>query len=522
MAIRFTAQTGNAITRSDPPASAFTWMAWIQLLSDENTWAILANFQSGGHAQLGTESDGVTLVLQDDSNASTGQALSLNTWYHVVWVHRSNADNELWINGVRVADSFAQAAPSGSLCVGAYAPGDFNYTATWAVADMKMWSAALSDGEVVQEMRTKRPLRTANLYSWLPTFAGVTERVKDYSGNGRDWSVTGTLTDEDNPPIPWGSIPLAVGNPSAGGTTYDKTGGATTVERAGGQDTLTRVETGGSTLIERAGGTDSIIRPEIGGAIQTARAGGSDTLTHSETGGASAVSSGGGADVVTHVEPGGAITVECAGGQDTTTRAETGGTQLVAIGGGADTVIAVETGGAASPLSGGGSDVSQYTEHGGAVQAASGGGSCEVIRDLVKVGGATSAFSAGGSDALTRIETGGASAALSASGAVSVIRPEAGGATLGASGGGVVSLSTIITKAGGARSALQAGGVDAMVYAESGGGTETLRGGGITGEMVLVAVALSLRGRSFTLHAGRRDFVLTARKPGSGSKAGQS
>ncbi|MCC7208325.1 MAG: hypothetical protein IT323_13540 [Anaerolineae bacterium] len=218
MSILFTAATGNAIWRSDPPTTAFTWMAWVAMLSDTNNWNILVCFSAGDRAQLGTQGDGTTLVLQDNNNDSAGYAMALSTWTHVCWVHRGDSDNELWVNGSLIADSFVQAAPTGNLVVGTWSASDPNYGGSWAVADMKLWSAAISGAEIAQEMYVKRPLRTANLYSWLPTWPGATERIKDYSGNGRDWSVTPTISDVDNPPISWGGVPLFTGNPVSGGT----------------------------------------------------------------------------------------------------------------------------------------------------------------------------------------------------------------------------------------------------------------------------------------------------------------
>jgi hypothetical protein len=75
------------------------------------------------------------------------------------------------------------------------------------VARLKAWGVALSAAELINEARTVLPRRIANLYAYWPARPGSAERVKDYSGNSRDWTATGTLTDEDDPPIGWGAVP---------------------------------------------------------------------------------------------------------------------------------------------------------------------------------------------------------------------------------------------------------------------------------------------------------------------------
>lgn len=71
-------------------------------------------------------------------------------------------------------------------------------------SNFKAWSTNLSQAEVQQEMRSYTPVRTANLYSWTPFVdASTGSDFLDYSGNGRNWTETGTVTFEDNPPISW-------------------------------------------------------------------------------------------------------------------------------------------------------------------------------------------------------------------------------------------------------------------------------------------------------------------------------
>jgi hypothetical protein len=77
---------------------------------------------------------------------------------------------------------------------------EFNGTASegeWTqmrVAHVKAWSTNLTDTELLQEQNAIRPQKLDNLVGWWPLFPGSGERVKDYSGLGRDWTEGGTLT----------------------------------------------------------------------------------------------------------------------------------------------------------------------------------------------------------------------------------------------------------------------------------------------------------------------------------------
>jgi len=204
VAIRFTEGTGEALTRTDPPTTTLTIAYWMYLVSNLG-WDIHVRYQGSNPPSIGLNGTGTQIVLQDDVDGSTGANVSVNTWYHVAWVRRAAADNELFLNGVNVVDGFTMNAPSGNLAVGTWIPGDYSYSPGWRVAGIKIWSAALSAAEVAQEMHVIQPRRTADLYGWWPCFPGATERITDYSGNGRNWSTTGTLSDEDPPPVSWGS-----------------------------------------------------------------------------------------------------------------------------------------------------------------------------------------------------------------------------------------------------------------------------------------------------------------------------
>jgi len=94
------------------------------------------------------------------------------------------------------------------------------------LAGIKVWDAALTDAEIENEAETLTPQRFENINLWVPGFPGSGERTRDYSGNGRNLTEGGTLTDEDPPPVAWGGrtlfFPFA-----AGGSTQFATFSAT-------------------------------------------------------------------------------------------------------------------------------------------------------------------------------------------------------------------------------------------------------------------------------------------------------
>lgn len=140
-----------------------------------------------------------------------GITFSASTWYHMALVRSSNTSLVAYINGTAAsANTTNQSANTGTLRleIGSFAAWSDTCSARFAA--FKHHSAALSAAEILQEMRTIRPQRLANLSGWYPMFPGASERLVDYSGNGQSLTEVGTLTDEDPPPISYGGPSWAV------------------------------------------------------------------------------------------------------------------------------------------------------------------------------------------------------------------------------------------------------------------------------------------------------------------------
>jgi hypothetical protein len=136
-------------------------------------------------------------------------------WNHIGFIRAGNADRKAYLNGVlevsNTASHSARSVPTrqemgGIGSANAQALSQFSAR----IACIKIWQAALTLTELELEMQTVRPSRFANLHIWTPSIPFIspsvaTERVADYSGNGFDWTEGGTLSDEDSPPVSWGS-----------------------------------------------------------------------------------------------------------------------------------------------------------------------------------------------------------------------------------------------------------------------------------------------------------------------------
>ena len=214
MAIRFDA-AADRIARTSSPLdynSAYTWMAWVRLVSDLNAYGhvfgINRNDAAANYDYIGMDGTGQGLItLVDIGGAYTEQAgttLSLGTWYHICAVRASTTSLAIYLNGV--LDSTNTRNVTGRIAatrMEAGAFGTFDGDRVDArIAAVKIWSVALSAAEIAQEIYRLAPAQFANLWQWSPLIGSASD-LADYSGNGRDWTAGGTLTVEDGPPISW-------------------------------------------------------------------------------------------------------------------------------------------------------------------------------------------------------------------------------------------------------------------------------------------------------------------------------
>lgn len=213
-----------------PSSAAVSFCAWVRLASDLNSYqAFLHMFHSGFGSQdifLSTDSDGTTLALFDGGATLTGVSMSTGVWYWIGFA-RSNTTRALFYAAATdaaitvVTDVTTQTITA--TVTKLYAMNDeYAERVDGNMAFAKLWNGLeLSQAQMANERWSVRPNTFANLYGWWPMFPGSGERVRDYSGNGRDWTEEGTITDDDNPPVSYGArsqlIPFVAAAPVAGG-----------------------------------------------------------------------------------------------------------------------------------------------------------------------------------------------------------------------------------------------------------------------------------------------------------------
>lgn len=210
MAVLLNANT-DALTRSDsvPSETAFTITAWIKRAGNGGAVIECAVYiRSDPINQIpAIMCSGGQLVLNDAAGGEHSFfAVSNGVWYFVAMA--CGATGTTALKGYAATGSNALTAVTGNM--GAfnqqvmglgYANADVWFNGT--IGAVKVWDAALTQSEIEQERWQYLPNRSANLHLFSPFINTGGTSFLDISGNGRNWTEAGTVTDEDGPPIPW-------------------------------------------------------------------------------------------------------------------------------------------------------------------------------------------------------------------------------------------------------------------------------------------------------------------------------
>lgn len=240
MAVRFDAASDRLVRTSSLPNynSTYTIMGWVLVPSNPTDYGAVfaldadANnndvlWLDGGYS-ANTEFRFCLYTTVGGTFAETvpGTNRALNTWFHVAMVRSSVTQLLLYVNGslqtTHTNGTVASRTAIAELGVGGFGTGTTD-PANIRVAYLKCWTTNLSADQIVAEQYAVRPLEMGSLHAWWPTFPGSAVRAEDRSGNGRAFTENGTLTDEQEPPVSFGSLPwIAPWAAAAGGTTYNQ------------------------------------------------------------------------------------------------------------------------------------------------------------------------------------------------------------------------------------------------------------------------------------------------------------
>ena len=227
MAIRIDA-SGDYLRRTAnlPTTSAFTACCWFYYVSTRSAYAFFISFENAvSSASAGLSigfdtSNAFFVIVSSGSPATFGSNPATSAWHFVAL--RANGTNVKGFHRTLSGTwqtATTSSAPSFTPAVLAFGNDSYDDWVNCRLAGIKVWDAALSDAEIENEAETLRPQRFANLNLWTPGFSGSGERTRDYSGNGRNLTEGGTLTDEDAPPIAYGARSLWFPFVAAGGST---------------------------------------------------------------------------------------------------------------------------------------------------------------------------------------------------------------------------------------------------------------------------------------------------------------
>lgn len=227
MAIRIDA-SGDYLRRTAnlPTTSAFTACCWFYYVSTRSAYAFFISFENAvSSASAGLSigfdtSNAFFVIVSSGSPATFGSNPATSAWHFVAL--RANGTNVKGFHRTLSGTwqtATTSSAPSFTPAVLAFGNDSYDDWVNCRLAGIKVWDAALSDAEIENEAETLRPQRFANLNLWTPGFPGSGERTRDYSGNGRNLTEGGTLTDEDAPPIAYGARSLWFPFVAAGGST---------------------------------------------------------------------------------------------------------------------------------------------------------------------------------------------------------------------------------------------------------------------------------------------------------------
>lgn len=173
-----------------------------------NIW-VIANAGSTLYEGLYLNSAGTNLRIENNNGGADGATtLTVGTWYHVALVRNGN-DRTLYLNGV--VDATYNNANSFTSAGEGFAGNGLTVFPGYLSA-LKQYERALTQDEILQEMRTILPKSVSNIYTFSPLFRHT--ELQNYFGAG--WTITGTGLTDDGPPVSWGTTSLLVPFASAG------------------------------------------------------------------------------------------------------------------------------------------------------------------------------------------------------------------------------------------------------------------------------------------------------------------
>jgi len=228
----YTAASGSASL-----AIPVTFIVWAMVSSDRNTYSDFCgsyNTASGGNVCcfIGTGSDGTTCQPWDgdgSAGVATGRAMTVGSWYRFAWVATSTTAGTFYHGDTTLTSAMTAQTANFTGQTALQSTTDVVWLGGWSqttgpngrLANLKVYSVALSAAEIDAESKRYRPVRIANLEHWIPcdergsarklpaddstVYAADRAGTLPWGLNVTDASASQYVapTYEDGPPIPW-------------------------------------------------------------------------------------------------------------------------------------------------------------------------------------------------------------------------------------------------------------------------------------------------------------------------------
>lgn len=194
-----------------PGTGNWTILVWFRcafVLSRRTIW-----YLNDGHClRINTATSSLEFVYGTGADAIS--SLSGATWYCAAVTKQGTTAARYYLNGVYQSQRTTGLSNNDAA---AASIGAWNGSSDWLYASfstLKVWDAVLTDAEIANESKVRRPLRATDLRAWYPFVQSDTAGLlKDWGGGNRDLTLTGTLVnppDREDPPIGYGAQPLSV------------------------------------------------------------------------------------------------------------------------------------------------------------------------------------------------------------------------------------------------------------------------------------------------------------------------
>ncbi|HXF44873.1 MAG TPA: hypothetical protein VNK91_02025 [Burkholderiaceae bacterium] len=233
MAARFD-NTADFLSRAtDLPNhnAAYTWMGLVNLTANvawDCCFSIGTNDTTNTNDGAYVRDNSANIAIYVNGAVGTRAALTFGTatWRWVVARRNSATSIIMRVYDLGAATFAAEAsnttdvsarAAANAMRIGHQVKSNSNDRIDGRMAYSKLWTVALTDAQILREIRRFTPWVRENLYGAWPILTGL--RTRDWSGRGRHLTENGTLTDEQGPPVTFRGGGLVVPFVTAAGQT---------------------------------------------------------------------------------------------------------------------------------------------------------------------------------------------------------------------------------------------------------------------------------------------------------------